>query len=85
CSSVEVTLKPGPRGLGIVASKNLKKMLELAGIKDLWTFSKGRTRTKYNTLLAAYRALESIILIKNSKSLEKNVKMADISSIPANA
>lgn len=65
CGSVEVILKPAPRGLGIVASKPVKRMLELAGVKDVWTFSKGRTRAKYNTVLAVYRALGSINEMKN--------------------
>ncbi|MEM0149568.1 MAG: 30S ribosomal protein S5 [Candidatus Micrarchaeaceae archaeon] len=63
--SVEVTLKPAPRGLGIVASKPVKKMLELAGIKDIWTFSKGRTRAKYNVLIAVQRALTKLNGMKN--------------------
>ncbi|ASI13420.1 30S ribosomal protein S5p [Candidatus Mancarchaeum acidiphilum] len=65
CGSVEVTLKPAPRGLGIVASAPVKKMLELAGVKDIWSFSRGRTRSKYNTLLAVQRAFESTISMKN--------------------
>ena len=65
CSSVEVILKPAPRGLGVVASSPVKKMLELAGVKDLWSFSRGRTRAKYNVLMATYRALLNIEGMKN--------------------
>ncbi|EET89871.1 MAG: 30S ribosomal protein S5 [Candidatus Micrarchaeales archaeon] len=68
CSSIEVILKPAPRGLGIVASKPVKLMLELAGLKDVWSFSRGRTRTKYNTLMAVYNALGNIISMKNVSS-----------------
>lgn len=71
CSSIEVTLKPAPRGLGIVASKPVKKMLELAGIKDIWTFSKGRTRSKYNVLVAVQRALTQLNGMKN---ISENIK-----------
>ncbi|MGC8652160.1 MAG: 30S ribosomal protein S5 [Candidatus Micrarchaeia archaeon] len=71
CGSVEVTLKPAPRGLGIVASKPVKKMLELAGIKDIWTFSKGRTRAKYNVLIATQRALTQLNGMKNIAEFEK--------------
>ena len=70
CGSVEVILKPAPRGLGVVASEPVKKMLELAGVKDLWSFSRGRTRAKYNTLIAVYRALKSEGAMKNSAMLE---------------
>jgi len=71
CSSIEVALKPAPRGLGIVASKPVKKMLELAGIKDIWTFSKGRTRSKYNVLVAVQRALTQLNGMKN---ISENIK-----------
>ncbi len=70
CGSVEVILKPAPRGLGVVASAPVRKMLELAGVKDIWTFSRGRTRAKYNTLIAVYRALRSEGLIKNAALIE---------------
>lgn len=70
CGSVEVILKPGPRGLGIVANKPVKKMLELAGVKDLWSFSKGRTRSRFNMLVAAYNALTSINKMKNTQALK---------------
>jgi small subunit ribosomal protein S5 len=65
CGSVQVILKPAPRGLGIVASAPVKRMLELAGVKDIWAFSRGRTRAKYNTVVAVYRALGSINTMKN--------------------
>lgn len=65
CGSVEIILKPAPRGLGIVASKPVKRALELAGLKDAWTFSRGRTGSEYNMLLAVYRALEGINSMKN--------------------
>ena len=68
CGSVEVILKPAPRGLGVVASAPIKKMLELAGVKDLWSFSRGRTRSKYNVLMATYRAL---LNIESMKSVEQ--------------
>ncbi|MGC8648815.1 MAG: 30S ribosomal protein S5 [Candidatus Micrarchaeia archaeon] len=69
CGSVEVVLKPAPRGLGVVASEPVKKMLEFAGVKDLWSFSRGRTRTKYNVLFAVYRALLNIENIKNAENV----------------
>ena len=65
CGSVEVILRPAPRGLGIVASGPIKKALELAGVKDIWAFSKGRTRSRYNSVMAVYRALGSINRMKN--------------------
>jgi small subunit ribosomal protein S5 len=65
CGSVEVILKPAPRGLGIVASGPIRKALELAGVKDIWAFSRGRTRSRYNAVMAVYRALGNINKMKN--------------------
>ena len=65
CGSVKVVLKPAPRGVGIVASEPVRKMLTLAGMKDAWSFSRGRTKAKYNTMIAAYDALNSINTMKN--------------------
>ncbi len=45
-------------------------MLELAGVKDVWSFSRGRTRSKYNTLMAVYRALLTINNIKNVSAIK---------------
>jgi small subunit ribosomal protein S5 len=65
CGGVSVLLKPAPRGLGVVASGPVKTMLELAGVKDIWSFSTGRTRMKYNRLMAVQDAIESILRMKN--------------------
>ena len=43
--SVTVEILPAPRGLGLVAGGKIKRLLELAGLKDAWTSSKGSTTT----------------------------------------
>ncbi|MEM0087078.1 MAG: 30S ribosomal protein S5 [Candidatus Micrarchaeaceae archaeon] len=68
--SVEVVLKPAPRGIGIVAGKNVYSVLSLAGIKDVWTFSKGRTKNAYNSALATYLALKKLSEMKNTEALK---------------
>ncbi len=70
CGSAQIILKPAPKGVGIVASKSVKTVLELAGIKDVWTFSKGRTRDVYNMATATYMALEGLAEIRNSDELK---------------
>ncbi|MGA3020385.1 MAG: 30S ribosomal protein S5 [Candidatus Micrarchaeales archaeon] len=68
--TAEIILKPAPRGVGIVAGSTARSVLELAGIKDVWTFARGRTRDIYNMSLATYRALESLSKIKNSEKIK---------------
>jgi small subunit ribosomal protein S5 len=62
--SVRVTLMPGPRGLGIVAGKVAKKVLELAGVRDVWTFTRGQTKTTINFAKATYEALKQTMFVK---------------------
>lgn len=57
CGSVSVRLIPAPRGKGIVASPVVRKLMQLAGVEDVYTSSSGSTRTTENTLKAAFIAL----------------------------
>lgn len=57
CGSVSVRLIPAPRGKGIVASPVVKKLMQLAGVEDVYTSSSGSTRTTENTLKAAFIAI----------------------------
>lgn len=66
-SSTEITLKPAPRGVGIVANATAKKVLQLAGVKDAWSFTKGRTRNILNMALTTIDALDSINKLKTGK------------------
>lgn len=47
--SVTIEIIPAPRGLGLVAGGKIKKLLELAGLKDAWTTAKGSTPTMNST------------------------------------
>jgi len=58
--SVEAELKPAPKGIGIAASDDVKKVLELAGFEDVWVESRGQTRTRENLIKAVFNALEKI-------------------------
>jgi small subunit ribosomal protein S5 len=57
--SVEVTLIPAPLGAGAVAGEVAKAILRLAGVRDVWTFSRGETRTTINFAKAVYNALRN--------------------------
>jgi len=63
-SSVRITLLPAPRGLGIASGETARKVMELAGIKDVWTQARGDTRTKLNFARATYNALFQTTLMK---------------------
>ncbi len=56
--SVKVTLIPAPQGTGLVAGGELKKILSLAGIKDIYSRTEGRKRTAFNLAKACIDALK---------------------------
>lgn len=62
--STEVVLKPAPKGLGLAANAIVKKVLGIAGVKDVWSFSRGSTSNVYNTAMATIGALDSINRMK---------------------
>ncbi len=57
--SVRIILKPAPRGVGLVTAKTPRIVLDLAGIKDVWSVTKGHTRSTVNFAKATYDALRS--------------------------
>lgn len=50
-------LIPAPRGTGLVASPAVKRLLQLAGVNDIYTASSGSTKTLENTLKATFVAI----------------------------
>jgi small subunit ribosomal protein S2e len=57
CGSVRVRLVPAPRGTGIVAARTPKKVLQFAGIEDVFTQTKGSTKTLGNFVKVIYQIL----------------------------
>lgn len=55
--SVKVKLIPAPQGTGLVVANELKKVLKLAGIKDVYSKTSGKTRTTFNLIKACINAL----------------------------
>ena len=55
--SVTIEIIPAPRGLGLVAGGKIKRLLELAGLKDAWTTAKGSTPTMNSTSKAVLDCL----------------------------
>ncbi|KAK7358231.1 hypothetical protein VNO77_00156 [Canavalia gladiata] len=57
CGSVTVRMVPAPRGSGIVAARVPKKVLQFAGIEDVFTSSRGSTKTLGNFVKATFECL----------------------------
>ena len=56
--SVKLTLIPAPQGTGLVVANELKKVLKLAGIKDVYSKAFGQKRTTFNLIKACIEALK---------------------------
>ena len=58
--STKVVLKPAPKGVGLATGNTAKIILGLAGVKDVWGFTRGHTKTTVNFAHAVYNALKNL-------------------------
>ncbi|MBW2988970.1 30S ribosomal protein S5 [Candidatus Woesearchaeota archaeon] len=66
CGSCVIELIPAPKGTGLRVENECQKVLKLAGIKDIWSKTKGQTKTKSNLLSACFDALNQLVKVKAS-------------------
>ena len=64
CGSVRMKIMPAPKGSSLIIEKECRKMLELAGIKDVYSMSKGKTSTKLNLIKACFAALKQLCQVR---------------------
>lgn len=64
CGSVRVILMPAPKGKGLIAEKEIQKILALAGIQDVWSRTFGQTKNKINLIKATEAALKQLVTTK---------------------
>lgn len=70
--SVRVTLLPAPRGTGVACHKEASKIIKIAGLSDVWSQTKGQTRSRINLAYATFDALrKSSILVIPADFAEK--------------
>jgi len=62
----EVILKPAPRGIGLACNDNIKKVLMMGGLTDVWSQTIGNTANIYNTVMATIEALKKTVSRKPS-------------------
>ncbi len=73
CGSVEIMLIPAPKGTGLVVEKECQKILQLAGIKDVWSKMRGKTTTKINVVKACFDALKNLSKMKVTEAQKENL------------
>ena len=60
CGSSETCIMPAPKGTGLCLQKECQKLLKMAGIKDVYSKTQGRTVTRINLLKACFDALKKL-------------------------
>ncbi|MFA5405992.1 MAG: 30S ribosomal protein S5 [Candidatus Nanoarchaeia archaeon] len=64
CGSTRIKLLPAPKGVGLCIHSECQKVLQLAGIKDVWSRTKGSTSTTFNLITALMDALNKLTTVK---------------------
>ncbi len=75
--SVIVDLIPAPNGTGLRIQKELQKIMKLAGIKDIWSKTKGQTRSSINLIQACFDALKSLMETRVIPSAAKECSVVE--------
>lgn len=65
CGSSEILLLPAPQGTGLIVGDECKKILKIAGIKDIYSKTFGQTKTTFNLAKACIDALKNLNNVKN--------------------
>ena len=75
-ASTRVTLMPAAKGKGLVIGETGKKVLDLAGITDVLSRTKGQTRTTINYAAATFNALKNLntTRISNDQTAKLHIK-----------
>ncbi len=68
--SVVIQLKPAPKGVGLVVSNEVKKLMRLGGIRDIWCKTRGKTQSRVNLLKAAFETLKKLNRFKTREEYE---------------
>lgn len=74
--SVIVELKPAPKGIGLCVSDEVKKIMRMAGIRDIWSKTRGQTQSRINLIKAVFYALKKLNTIKILESQHKPLGLA---------
>lgn len=69
--SSEIKLMPAPKGTGLCIEEQCKKLLQFAGIKDVYSKTRGQTKTKINLIKACFEALKQLSSIKVPENYKK--------------
>jgi small subunit ribosomal protein S5 len=64
CGSVKVILMPAPKGTGRCVNVEVAKILNIAGVEDVWSRTEGKTTSRINLVTATMAALKKLMSTK---------------------
>ncbi len=71
--SVRVMLMPAPKGTGLAVGQNIRRVMELAGIQNIWGKARGNSANKLNFVCAAVDALAQTSKARATKDIERKL------------
>lgn len=78
CGSVIIELMPAPKGKGLIIEEECAKILQLAGIKDVFSKTKsGKGNSKVNLIKACFDALKNLMEVKANPNFSPNVGLME--------
>jgi len=77
CGSSIIKIMPAPKGNGLCIEKECQKILDMAGIKDVWSKTKGQSRIKTNLIMACFNALKQLSSTRVQQRYYKNLSIVD--------
>lgn len=79
--SLRVMLIPAPKGIGLCINDEAKKIMRLAGIKDIWSRCYGETRTRVNSAYAIFDAFKKMNTMKLMGDVVESPKLKEDNEI----
>ena len=77
CGAIKIRLIPGPKGKGLIIQEELKKILKLAGIQDVWSKTYGNTHRRLNLVKACMAALQKLVETKVKAEYAEQLGMCE--------
>ncbi len=77
CGSVIISLLPAPKGSNLIVEKECAKILNFAGIKDVYSKTFGQSRTKLNLIKACFEDLKKLSTTKVNTKLVSSLGIVE--------
>ncbi|MBI4153062.1 30S ribosomal protein S5 [Candidatus Woesearchaeota archaeon] len=77
CGSIRLKLIPAPKGKGLIAQREVQKILRLAGVQDVWSRISGNARKTLNVVYACVDALNKLVETKVKEEYKEKLGLCE--------